>query len=286
MIGQIVVGIDGSRCSFTAFTYALDLAGKVKAAVKVVFAVDSRKTELPIIYTASHFDYGFERVYIPPEPGLKDFYDKVRRDLGSFAENCLQRTRKDAEKAGVAVETVLREGLPSAVLEEEARSGDLLAVGQKGENARFDRAIVGSTTEDIVRSSPRPVLVCPMEHRAFTRLLFPYDGSAAAESALQFCVNGLGGIWEEVVVLTVAEEMEGGFPYDTELSYLKTHGIPHRFIMEEGRPVDVIPRVAERENAHFILIGAHGRHKIREALLGPVAAHLIRQSALPVLMVS
>ena len=57
--------------------------------MKVVFVVDSRKTDLPIIYTASHFDYGFERVYIPPEPGLKGFYDKIRQDIRSFAENCL-----------------------------------------------------------------------------------------------------------------------------------------------------------------------------------------------------
>lgn len=74
MIGQVVAGIDGSLHSMTAFQFALDLARRVKAEIKVVFVIDSRKTDLPIIYTASHFDYGFERVYIPPEPGLKSFY--------------------------------------------------------------------------------------------------------------------------------------------------------------------------------------------------------------------
>ena len=69
MIGQVVAGIDGSGNSLTAFQYALDLARRVKAEVKVVFVVDSRKTDLPIIYSASQFDYGFERVYIPPDPG-------------------------------------------------------------------------------------------------------------------------------------------------------------------------------------------------------------------------
>ena len=69
MIGQIVTGIDGSLFSLTAFQYSLDLAQRTGAAVKVVFVVDSRKTDLPIIYTASHFDYGFERVYIPPDRG-------------------------------------------------------------------------------------------------------------------------------------------------------------------------------------------------------------------------
>ena len=163
MIGQIVAGIDGSLYSLTAFQYALDLAQRTHAGVKVVFVVDSRKTDLPIIYTASHFDYGFERVYIPPEPGMKGFYEKVRADIHGFAERCLENTRKDAERRGIPVTPVLREGLPSGILCEEARSGDLLVVGQKGENAHVERAIVGSTTEDVVRSAPRPVLVCPRD---------------------------------------------------------------------------------------------------------------------------
>lgn len=284
MIGQIVAGIDGSPNSLSAYKYALDLARRVKAAVKVVFVVDSRKTDLPIIYTASHFDYGFERVYIPPDPGLKGFYDQVRKDLRSFAENCLDQCRKEAETAGVTVSPVLREGLPSGVLAEETRSGDLIVVGQKGEHAHIERAIVGSTTEDVVRSSPRPVLVCPVPFRSPRKMLFPYDGSPGAEKALQFCVTALGSIWEEMVVLTITEEIEESFPFDTELGYLGTHGIPYRLLIETGKPVDVIPRIARREGSDVILIGAHGRHKIRDYLLGPTASHLIRKSELPVLV--
>ncbi len=284
MIGQIVTGIDGSPNSLTAFQYAVDLACRLKASVKIVFVVDSRKTDLPIIYTASHFDYGFERVYIPPDPGLKGFYEQVRKDIRSFAEKCLDRCRVEAESAGVNVSAVLREGLPSGVLAEETRSGDLLVVGQKGEHAHIERAIVGSTTEDAVRSSPRPVLVCPMPFHSPRRMLFPYDGSPGAEKALQFCVNALGSIWDEMVVLTIMEELEESFPFDSELGYLSSHGIPYRLLTETGKPVDMIPRVAKREGIDMILIGAHGRHKIRDYLLGPTASHLIRRSELPVLV--
>ena len=79
---------------------------------------------------------------------------------------------------------VQREGLPSQILTEECRSGDLLFIGQKGENARFARTIVGSTAEDVARSSPRPVMACPDVFRAPEKILFPYDGSPAAERAL------------------------------------------------------------------------------------------------------
>jgi nucleotide-binding universal stress UspA family protein len=253
--------------------------------VKLVFVVDSRKTDLPIVYTASHFDYGFERVYVPPEPGLKDFYERVRRDIRTFADRCVAACRTEAEAQGVRLTHLVRDGLPSAVLAEEARSGDLLVVGQRGENARFARAIVGSTTEDVVRSSPRPVLVTPLAFRAPGRLLFPYDGSPSAETALRFYVSMLHGVTEELVILSVTEQMEENFPFDAEFSYLGTHGVAYRFVVETGRPIEVIPQVAAREGADLILMGAHGRKKLREYLLGSTASHLIRRSDLAVLIV-
>jgi nucleotide-binding universal stress UspA family protein len=283
--GRIVVGIDGSLSSFASLRYALDLGQRTKSEVAAVFVVDTRKTDLPIIYTASHFDYGFERVYIPPEPGLKDFYARIKEDLSAFGEKCLARCRTEAESMGVPIATALKEGLPSHALAEEARSGDLLVIGQKGEHAHFDRAIVGSTTEDVVRSSPRPVLVCPETFRSPRRLLFPYDGSPIAERALQFCVNAFAGIWEEMVVLSVQEPEEDAMAMDTELKYLHSHDIRYRVLTEKGNPIDVIARAAEREKADLILIGSHGRKKIRDYLLGSTASHLIRRSKIPVLVV-
>lgn len=286
MSGRIVVGIDGSPSSFASLRYALDLGQRTRSEVAAVFVLDTRKTDLPIIYTASHFDYGFERVYIPPEPGLKDFYARIKEDLSVFGEKCLARCRMEAEALGVPIATALKEGLPSHALAEEARGGDLLVIGQKGEHAHFDRAIVGSTTEDIVRSSPRPVLVCPETFRSPRRLLFPYDGSANAERALQFCVNAFSGIWEQMIILSVEEPEEDPMAVDTELKYLQAHDIPYRVVVEKGNAIDAIARSAEREKADLILVGSRGRKKIRDYLLGSTAAHLIRRSRIPVLVVS
>ena len=52
-------------------------------------------------------------------------------------------------------------------------------------------------------------------------------------------VNAFGSIWDEMIVLTVTEEIEESFPFDTELGYLGTHGIPYRLLMEAGKPVYV-----------------------------------------------
>jgi nucleotide-binding universal stress UspA family protein len=277
--------------------YAVYLAGKSGGEIKVVFAVDSRKTDLPIVYATGHFDYAFARTYIPPDSELKAFYQKLKQDISSFAASCLEACRSRCESEKIPFISVCREGLPSAVLAEESRSGDLLIIGQKGENARFARTIVGSTTEDVVRSSPRPVLVCPGEFRAPQNLLFPYDCSCQAERALQFSVNVLGEFWKEFVILLAgmpaaedsasrasAAEFAGGL-VEKEERYLKKHGISSRVVYAGGTPVETVLTVAQKENSDLILVGSHGKHKIKDYILGSTTSHLIRKSHLPVLVV-
>jgi nucleotide-binding universal stress UspA family protein len=282
MVGQVVVGIDGSDYSLAAFQYAEYFALKLACELKAVFILDSRKTELPIIYATGHFDYAFARTYIPPDPELKGFYAKIKTDLEDFAGSCLDNCRSACEEKKITFVGVQREGLPSQILNEECRSGDLLIVGQKGENARFARTIVGSTAEDIVRSCPRPVMACPAVFRVPQKLLFPYDGSPAAERALQFCVNAFGAFWKDFLVLSSEEEKR---LTEREHRYLNKHAIDHRLIIEEGSPIDTVLEVAEREGSDLLLIGSHGTHKIRDYILGSTTVHLLRKSPLPVLIV-
>jgi nucleotide-binding universal stress UspA family protein len=282
VIGQVVVGIDGSEHSLSAFKYAEHFASRLGCELKAVFVIDSRKTELPLIYATGHFDYAFARTYIPPDPELKSFYTKIRKDLEGFAAGVLGNIGRSCKEKKIPFVGVQREGLPSQLLTEECRSGDLLFIGQKGENARFARTIVGSTAEDVARSSPRPVMVCPAEFRPPEKILFPYDRSPAAERALQFCANAFGNFWKEFVVLSSGEEQ---VLTEREHRYLNKHAIDHRLIMEKGSPIDTVLEVAEREGADLLLIGSHGAHKIRDYILGSTTVHLLRKSPLPVLIV-
>ncbi len=285
MIRQLVVGIDGSEYSLVACRYAQALSQQFGCEVKAVFVVDSRKTELPLVYSTGPFEYSFARAYLPPEPELESFYRRIREDLNAFAEACLEECRSRFAAGPVPLVMLRKEGLPSRVLVEEARSGDLLLIGQKGENARFDRTIVGSTTEDVVRSSPRPVLVCPDRFREPRNLLFPYDGSETAERALQFVVNAFGNAWDRFVLLLMEPEARRENVVQREEAYLEAHGVPYQVVREERAPVDAVLEVAAREGADLILVGAHGRNKVREYLLGTTTSHLIRKSPLPVLVV-
>ena len=204
-----------------------------------------------------------------------------------FAENCIATCKKKLNGRKVSIISEIIEGYPAEVLCEEARSGDMLIIGQRGENAHFKRMVVGSTTEDLVRSSPRPVLVCPLNETPFSmkRILFPYDGSRPAENALQFYVNAMQGFADDFVMLFVGEDEEETATLEEEVNYLKKHDIDSRVIFKKGSPVHAVLDAAEEEEYDLILVGKHGRNKIKEYILGSTTSNLVRKSRIPVLIV-
>lgn len=285
LLQQIVVGTDGSPDAAKAFAQALYLAQTVGCGLKCVFVVDLRKTQMPFIYAGGSYEGAFERLYVPPDPAMKKFYNKLADDLDGFADTCMENCRQAADKAGVDFESVVKSGYPGIELCDEVRSGGLLVVGKRGENAHYKRSIVGSITEDLLSKSPRPMLICPAVRKPVDKVLFPYDGSRSAEHALQFYVNGMKDLADDFVLLLIGEEKSDEHHVEEELCYLKKHNVPVRICTSEGIPAHEILKIAESENADTILMGARGRSKLKDYLLGSNASQTVHKSRIPVLVV-
>ncbi|HUZ18491.1 MAG TPA: universal stress protein [Spirochaetia bacterium] len=284
MIEQLAVGIDGSHASFEALDQAIMVAKRLQSALKCVFVVDSRKTQVPIVYSGGAFDISTERIYLPLDPNLREYYGKIAEDLREFGANCLRFCAKRAGDSDLKITTIVREGYPAAELCEECRSADILIVGQKGENAHYKRSIVGSTTEDLVRTSPRPVQVVPVHRESLDRVMFVYDGSRTAENALRFYVNALGNVARSFEVALVSDDQSVALP-DEEIEFLKQHGVPVELPNRDRVSLDSVLQGIETRGTDMILVGAYGRKKMLELILGSTASRLIRRSTVPVLVV-
>jgi nucleotide-binding universal stress UspA family protein len=284
MVKQIVVGTDGSGESMAAFYQALSIAKRIRASIKCVFIVDLRKTQMPFIYSGAAYEGAYERLYIPPDSSMRTFYEKLAGDLDVFAGKCVEQCRKESEAEGVEFESIVKSGYPGMELCDEARSGGMLVVGQRGENAHYKRSIVGSITEDLVRISPRPLLVCPAARVPIRRVLVPYDGSRAAEHALQFYVNGTRSFADEFIFLVVGEEHGEEHQIEEEISYLEKHNVSVRVERRDGTPSKEILKLKDELSADMIMMGAHGRHKLKDIIVGSTTTHVIHKSDVPVLL--
>jgi nucleotide-binding universal stress UspA family protein len=133
---KILVGFDGSPQSEKATESALGLAQSLDSRV-LLFAVAR-----------------------PPEPAtmveLDAMLDDAREHFEEQFKKIIQRTRD----LGVELETDIAVGHPVEQIVHRAESDhiDLIVLGRRGKS-RFERMIVGSTAEKVLRYAHCPVMV-------------------------------------------------------------------------------------------------------------------------------
>ncbi|MEO6420848.1 MAG: universal stress protein [Polyangiaceae bacterium] len=136
----ILVPVDFTETSDRALDYAVALAAKFQAKVFVMHAY-----EIPI--------YGF------PDGAFVATGDVAAR-LATAAEKALDSLVRSRSDAGVPIVAALRTGVPW----EEANAyaseidADLIVIGTHGRRG-LARALLGSVSEQVIRTTPRPVLV-------------------------------------------------------------------------------------------------------------------------------
>jgi nucleotide-binding universal stress UspA family protein len=137
------------------------------------------------------------------------------------------------------------------------------------------------------------------------KLLFAADGSKFTKKALAFLVTHEAFTVDnsEVVVLNCQPTMpprvramvgaqavndyyreEAAKVLRPIETFLKRHGLAFRARFEIGPPDQQILRMAERENAHMIVMGTHGHGLLGRAVMGSVAQRVVAGSTIPVLL--
>jgi len=139
------------------------------------------------------------------------------------------------------------------------------------------------------------------------RIVVGVDGSDQATAALNWAIRFARPLNAEIVaVFAVPPPTYIGFGYDTvppsldpewrvqmrsEMEQmwcraLRESGLPHRLVMEDGRPARVIADIADREDADLVVVGRRGLGGITEMLLGSVSHELTHHCDRPVMVVS
>lgn len=143
MYPRILVPVDGSEASVRALREAAALAHALGSELVLLHVVDTYQLLL-----AKATQAGF---------------DEAREALLARGKALLHTCGKQAEQAGVASETVLREVMSSrvagAIVDEATRHHcDLIVMGTHGRNGRT-RLLLGSDAERVVHAALVPVLL-------------------------------------------------------------------------------------------------------------------------------
>ena len=227
----------------------------------------------------------------------EEHFDPKRRTHLDFTCNALRSKGVDASIA-------LREGKDAAtqILDFARERGvDLIAMSTHGRSG-LSRIFVGSVTEEVLRRTEVPLLVCRPGAAVgeWDRIVVALDGSERAEEILPEAARIARAQKAGVDLVRVALPVvsAGGvgefplvFPAENPLPYLKAvsgrlqaEGVDARAVGLEGRAAFEILKYAKDNNAGLICMTTHGRTGVARVLLGSIAEEVLRHATCPVLL--
>ena len=151
MYKKILVAIDGSKPSNNALEHAISLATKFNA--KLVMLTVVPRVMIPIFP-----DDGFGGVPLSSAKGMTQYQEEITAAYQSVLDDAVIKINK--EHPGLEVETVLKEGRPSATITDIAENEgvDLIVIGSRGIGG-YTGWILGSTSRRVVDSCTKPILI-------------------------------------------------------------------------------------------------------------------------------
>lgn len=298
-IRRILCPLDFSRFSRHALEQAVALARETGAEVSVLHVFTFAPVAHSVAVGAS----------IPMEPMRLDPSSRaaVTGDMATFID--------EVDTSGINLSTTLFEGDAVTRILDRATdwNADVIVMGTHGRSG-FERLLLGSVAEKVLRKAPCPVLTVPprvvsaTHGLSFARILCPIDFSPASLRALDYAASLAAVHGPGIIALNVVELFaEGGGTRDelaldtpdfraelrrTALARLHEavpDAIRSRCPVAEtvtmGKGWKEILRVAVEEEADVIVMGVAGRSAADLLLFGSTTQHVVRQAACPVLTI-
>ena len=228
---------------------------------------------------------------ITPMPTSADIIMSHRNTLWAAAADAQKACEQAAGDAAVAFEWWAEEGVVIDKLSEYGRYCDLIVLGQHDPNDRSDRS--ESTADHVVLESGSACLVVPYigtTTEQIDNVLVAWNGSMESARAVKDAVPILKQA-RRVEILTVNPEQhkmeEESAPAGGVRAFLAKHGVDaetHTIWNNQSDPGDVLLSYASDFSADLLVMGAYGRTRWREKVLGGFTRHLLDYMTVPVLM--
>ena len=277
-VRKILVGTDFSEASARARDYALSLAAP-GATMTLVHAHLLPLPEWP--------EPPYVPGWMPAEPSVR--------------EQTLERLRLFAAPAravGLAVETVLEEGLPADVIlaRAETLKPDLIALGTHGRRG-FERWVMGSTAERVLRLAPTAVLTVsapglgPSPAR-IREVLCALSLAPGSEETASFASELAHRTQSALPILHVVESsrfqaseasLDAGSR--ARLAAAAERGPFAPTLVRSGQPSQEILRTAAERGVDLIVMGVHDRGPASRGLFGSTADRVVREATCAVVTV-
>jgi nucleotide-binding universal stress UspA family protein len=145
--------------------------------------------------------------------------------------------------------------------------------------------LLGSTTETVIRKSPRPVLIAPKQFRDIKKVLIAYDGSNESTRGLKTACETFSDLSCEMhVVFSTDDDAHA----DTLASEVRDYVGHYRLEVVLRRLTGDAPKAilqhAEQNGFDLIVMGAFGHSRLHDLILGGTTSYMIRATTIPIML--
>ena len=212
---------------------------------------------------------------------VKETHAKGRR-ASDFGE-LLQRAQERVKAAGLAVETILRQGSADAELATLARDVDTVLVGRRGRSS--EAQAIGKTVASLIRITERSVIVCGSKPSPMNACAIAYDGRETAQRALALVARFASVTQSTVhVIHATIDPAVGTMVVGEAEALLSLQGIAFVTHIEHGTPGAAVARVIERTGCDALFAGAHVGSGRRSDVTVSHAEEILQHTDIPVVI--
>lgn len=292
-LDRVLCPTDFSEFSATALDYAASFAASYGSHLRVLHVV----TPFPI--TAPYLDV----------PGTAGLYETA----STQAREALAAEATRAARPGLSVDVEAREGLAVHEILASATDwpADLLVMGTHGRGG-FERLVLGSVAEKVLRKAPCPVLAVPLAapgdvefQPRLAHVLCAHDGSAASRTGVAYAQALAERAGARLTLLSVVEALPYGGDFvapefsafraardqhardalDAALSPVDRVRLDVHDRIVYGHPGQQIVEVAAQERPDLVVMGVQGRGALDVLMFGSTTHYVLRHARTPVLTV-
>jgi nucleotide-binding universal stress UspA family protein len=288
-IERILCPVDFSEVSMKVYRYGQSIASHYGAALAVQHTIELEQ------YVSGLY---------APSLGL---FEEFRQTQIANARRELQQLL--SAFSGIRAECIVQEGMAADAILRLAREREmsLIVLGTHGRRG-FDRLMLGSTTERVLRRASCPVLVVRPtapgssdratadEPVPIRRILCCVDFSPHSRRALEYALSAAEAYDAEVTVFhaldDVSESANVGRETDAVMETLEkllppgaSRSTKARLEVRLGRAYQEILKLASEMQADLIVTGVRGRHSLDLAAFGSTTYRVVQLGSSPVLTV-
>lgn len=275
MLKSLVVGVNGSDLSKAAVRVAVDWAGQLGASVTFLAILDV--DGLTAGQSVGMMGSGFKAER--DEKVLAKWRERLTAAMADAGQT--------AEAAGVQYETRSIEGSPTEELSREVHRHDALVIGRRAVPRTDHEPASTESMVEIIRTSPRPVIVAGPTRHDGSSVVVAYDGSAQASQALESYIAS--GLYPDLPIRLVGvSDRKEATEADLEgpLDYVRRHGREASIhVLPEGRGIpDTLLQFVAGDSPALMVMGTQGTTGLKKRLLGSVSETVVRKSPVPVFL--